>query len=86
MCRLRLRLPPRRTLLPHPLPLLRNPHRFAGFAVLKAPDIPSTLIEIGFLSTPEEEQQILSLRHREKVIQGIVQGITNYFAEAQTPE
>ncbi len=66
--------------------LLNNTHRYAGFAVLKAPDIPSALVEIGFLSHPEEEQVIQSSRHREHVVQGLVQGITNYFAEQRSHE
>ena len=35
--------------------LLRRPHRHAGFAVLKSTEIPSVLIELGFLSHPQEE-------------------------------
>ncbi len=66
--------------------LLSNTHRFAGFAVLKAPDIPSALIEIGFLSHPEEERLIRSDRHRNQVVRGIVEGITNYFAQVQSRE
>ncbi|MFZ2103203.1 MAG: N-acetylmuramoyl-L-alanine amidase [Oricola sp.] len=36
--------------------LIKNPHRFAGFRVLKAPDVPSVLIEIGYLSNPDDEK------------------------------
>lgn len=66
--------------------LLSNTHRYAGFAVLKAPDIPSALVEIGFLSHPEEEQIIQSRQHREQVVQGLVKGITNYFAQQRADE
>lgn len=59
--------------------LLPNSHRFAGFAVLKAPDIPSVLIETGFLSNPKEEKLLNSKAYREKVINGIVSGINAYF-------
>jgi N-acetylmuramoyl-L-alanine amidase len=59
--------------------LLQNAHRFAGFAVLKAPDIPSVLIEIGFLSHSEEEKQLQSKAYREKVVAGIATGVDDYF-------
>lgn len=61
--------------------LLPNSHRFAGFAVLKAPDIPSVLIEIGFLSNPAEEKMIRTKAHRDKVVAGIAAGIDDYFAD-----
>lgn len=59
--------------------LLSNSHRFAGFAVLKAPDVPSVLIEIGFLSHPKEEKLINSKAYREKVTSGIADGVDKYF-------
>ncbi len=59
--------------------MLPNSHRFAGFAVLKAPDIPSVLIEIGFLSHPQEEKMLKSKSYRDKVIDGITVGIESYF-------
>ncbi len=59
--------------------VLNNPHRHAGFAVLKAPDIPSVLVEIGFLTNMEEEKRINSASHQAKVIKSLVQAITNYF-------
>ena len=59
--------------------LLPESHRFAGFAVLKAPDIPSVLIEIGFLSNAQEEKQIKSKAYRDKVISGIAAGVDSYF-------
>lgn len=68
------------------VPMLPNPHRYAGFAVLKAPDIASALVEIGFLSHPQEEQVIQAFSHREQVVQGLTRGITNYFAEQRSHE
>ena len=62
------------------IPLLTNSHRFAGFAVLKAPDIPSVLVEIGFLSHPGEEKQIRSKSYRDKVTGGIATGVDKYFS------
>ncbi len=61
--------------------LLPNTHRFAGFAVLKAPDIPSVLVEVGFLSHPEEEKQLKSKAYRDKVVEGIAAGIDDYFSK-----
>lgn len=59
--------------------MLENPHRYAGFAVLKAPDIPSILIEAGFMSNPSEEQQLSRHDHRRKLAAAIKRGITAYF-------
>src|SRR3546814_1464839 len=46
--------------------LLRNTHRFAGFAVLKSPVVPSILFEIGYLSNRQEERLMRSGEHRTK--------------------
>lgn len=59
--------------------MVPSPHRFAGFAVLKAPDIPSVLIEIGFLSNAQEEKELRSKIYRDKVIDGITVGVESYF-------
>jgi N-acetylmuramoyl-L-alanine amidase len=61
--------------------LLSNTHRFAGFAVLKAPDIPSVLVEIGFLTTPSEEHTLATPVHQAKVVHGMVKAINAYFGE-----
>lgn len=53
----------------------------AGFAVLKAPDIPSILIETAFISNPEEERLLRSSSHQDKIAQAIMTGIQGYFAE-----
>jgi N-acetylmuramoyl-L-alanine amidase len=63
--------------------LLRNNHRFAGFAVLKAPDIPSVLIELGYLSNRHDEKLLRDARHRRKVANAIVRSINVYFARQQ---
>jgi len=52
----------------------------AGFAVLKAPDIPSILIETAFISNPEEEAKLLSGDYQEQVADAILKGIRKYFA------
>lgn len=64
--------------------MLPNPHRFAGFAVLKAPDIPSVLIETGFISNKKEEKLLKTKSHRDKVASGIVAAINSYFSKKQT--
>lgn len=63
--------------------LLRNTHRFAGFAVLKAPDIPSVLIEMGFLSNRNDERLLQTAAYRRKFSAGIVEAITTYFSEIE---
>lgn len=57
-----------------------NPHRFAGFAVLRAPDVPSVLIELGYLSNRDDEQLLNRPHHRAKVATGIVRAVDAYFA------
>jgi N-acetylmuramoyl-L-alanine amidase len=52
----------------------------AGFAVLKAPDIPSILVETAFLTNPEEEKRLKDERYQDKMAQAIVDGIRKYFA------
>ena len=63
--------------------LLRNNHRFAGFAVLKAPDIPSVLIEMGYLSNRTDERLLKQKRHRRQVAAAIVRAINAYFVRQQ---
>ena len=55
--------------------------RSAGFRVLKAPDVPSVLLELGFLSNPDDEKQLLSEAWRERVAGGVVEAIDVYFAK-----
>ncbi len=59
--------------------MLPNPHRSAGFAVLKAPEIPSVLIEIGFMSNAHEARMLNSGSYRRKIISSIKSGIDAYF-------
>ena len=53
----------------------------AGFAVLKAPDIPSILVETAFISNPDEEKQLKSDAYQEKMADAMLQGIKAYFAK-----
>lgn len=66
--------------------LLENPHRFAGFAVLKAPDVPSVLVEIGFISNKEEEKLLKSKTHRIRVSKGLAKGIDSYMRNRKTSD
>jgi N-acetylmuramoyl-L-alanine amidase len=51
----------------------------AGFAVLKAPDIPSILVETAFISNPEEETRLRDADYQEELVKALVTGITRYF-------
>lgn len=52
----------------------------AGFAVLKAPDIPSVLVETAFISNPEEEALLTSEAYQEQLADAVVRGIVRYFS------
>ncbi|PIF26996.1 N-acetylmuramoyl-L-alanine amidase [Acidovorax sp. 56] len=53
----------------------------AGFAVLKAPDIPSVLVETAFISNPEEEARLRSSTYQQELADALMRGITRYFAK-----
>jgi N-acetylmuramoyl-L-alanine amidase len=53
----------------------------ASFAVLKAPDIPSILVETAFISNPEEEKKLASDAYQEKMARAILRGIKKYLAK-----
>jgi len=55
--------------------LINNPHRFAGFKVLKAPDVPSVLVELGYLSNKKDEEQLKSAEWRAKAATSISKAI-----------
>ena len=61
--------------------VLPNAHRFAGFAVLKSPDVPSVLIETGYLSNREEETLLRQPAYREKLAIATTRAINKYFDE-----
>ena len=59
---------------------LHKPHvEQAGFAVLKAPDIPSILVETAFISNPEEERRLNDEAYQEKLAEAVMAGIRKYF-------
>ncbi|WP_298925039.1 N-acetylmuramoyl-L-alanine amidase [uncultured Ramlibacter sp.] len=53
----------------------------AGFAVLKAPDIPSVLVETAFISNPDEEAKLRSEAYQEQLADALMRGINRYFAK-----
>lgn len=61
--------------------LHKNDIEQAGFAVLKAPDIPSILVETAFISNPEEEKRLTDEAYQDKLADSIVSGIKDYFAK-----
>jgi N-acetylmuramoyl-L-alanine amidase len=50
----------------------------AGFVVLKSPDIPSLLIEVGFLSNPDEERKLRDAKHQKRLAESIMKGVREY--------
>ena len=60
--------------------LISKPHRFAGFRVLKAPDVPSVLIELGFLSNATDEERLTSPKWRRSAARAIARAVDNYYA------
>ena len=59
---------------------LHKPHvEQAGFAVLKAPDIPSILVETAFISNPEEERRLNDEAYQDKLAEAVMSGIRKYF-------
>lgn len=58
---------------------LKGSHRYAGFAVLKAPDIPSILIETGFVSNEDEARTLLNAEHQTQIGEALLQGVDRYF-------
>jgi N-acetylmuramoyl-L-alanine amidase len=62
--------------------MLRRQRQQAGFVVLKSPDMPSVLIELGYLSNPREEQLLRDPAYLAKLATALVRAIDRYFAPA----
>ena len=60
-----------------------NTHRFAGFAVLKAPDVPSVLLEMGYLSNRTEERLLKQKDYRRKLAVSTSKAVEKYFDNMQ---
>lgn len=72
------------TLLEHistKTPLLRRSHRDAGYMVLLAPDVPAVLLEMGFITSPEDEAQLTDPDRREALMDSVGEAIEGYFAD-----
>lgn len=59
--------------------LIRNTHRFAGFAVLTAPDVPSVLVELGYLSNVRDERALSARGSRQPIVSAVVRAVNRYF-------
>ena len=59
--------------------LVKNPRRSAGFVVLKSPDVPSLLFEVGYMSNKQEEKLLLSQAHKKKISAAIVRAVEKFF-------
>ena len=60
--------------------LNRNPHRHAGFVVLKAQDVPSVLLELGYLSNRQDEREMRSATWRRKAVDSILDATRTFFS------
>ncbi|QXQ18808.1 N-acetylmuramoyl-L-alanine amidase [Pseudomonas tolaasii] len=54
----------------------------AGFAVLKSPDVPSILVETGFISNTRDAQRLVTARHQQAVADGLFEGLKSYFQKS----
>ena len=59
--------------------ILEKPHRYAGFAVLKAPDIPSVLVEMGFMSNKNEAKLLATRDYQQRIANALSDSIDAYF-------
>jgi len=67
------------------VPLLPNTHREAAFVVLKAPEIPSALVELGFLSDPRDEAALGRPQHRARLAAALARAVQAWLAAAPVP-
>jgi len=63
--------------------LVNNTHKFAGFAVLKAPDVPSVLLELGYLSNYTEEKYLRNPSYRKKIADAMGKAVSRYFKDPE---
>lgn len=66
-------------------PLLRRSHRDAGLAVLLAPDVPAVLLEMGFITNPDDERALGDASSRRRLMRAVAEGIDRYFREPSAP-
>ncbi len=63
--------------------ILPRPHRYAGFAVLKSPDVPSVLVEMGFMSNKSEAKLLGTRGYQEKIAKTLAKSIDSYFQKVR---
>lgn len=63
--------------------LLRTSHRYAGFAVLKSPNVPSALIELGYLSNRTDERNLKNPKYRRGIGEALLRAADRYFARKE---
>ena len=68
-----------RALNAYKIKLLKGPHRHAGFAVLKSPDIPSVLFETGFISNERQAKQLTDPAYQKQISLALTKALDNYF-------
>ncbi len=66
--------------------MLPNSHRRAGFVVLKAPDVPAVLVELGFLSHPQDAAALARPQHRARLAGALVQAVHGFLAAGPLAE
>ncbi|MCA3302103.1 MAG: N-acetylmuramoyl-L-alanine amidase [Roseomonas sp.] len=67
------------------VPILPKPRREAGFIVLKAPEVPSVLVEMGFLSDPEDEAALRKPEHRALIATSLARAVEAWVGSTQRP-
>jgi N-acetylmuramoyl-L-alanine amidase len=67
------------------VPVLPKPRREAGFIVLKAPEVPSVLVEMGFLSDPEDESALRQPEHRALIAASLARAVEAWVGSTQRP-
>jgi N-acetylmuramoyl-L-alanine amidase len=67
------------------VPILPKPRREAGFIVLKAPEVPSVLVEMGFLSDPEDEAALRQPEHRALIAASLARAVEAWVGSTQRP-
>lgn len=66
-------------------PLLQNSHRDAGYAVLLAPDVPAVLVEMGFITNPDDEARLRDPARRRRLMAAAAGAVDDYFDQAREP-
>ena len=67
------------------IPTAQRGHRFAGFAVLKSPDVPSVLIEMGFLTNRADEKRLRTESYRRDLMARVARAVLQYLVDSGTP-